>query len=286
MTIDRDDPGAIARAVGAGVDALIDTIAYDEAHARQLLAVEADVGALVVLSSGSVYRDEEGRTLDEAAQRGFPRFPNPLSEDQPTVAPGPGTYSTRKARLEQTLLQRAKRPVIILRPGAVYGPGSRSPREWFFVRRIRDGRKRVPLAYDGASRFHATATANIAELTRVALRTPRTQTLNIADGAALSAAEIGAAIARAYDHEWRLECFSGPPRGGVGDHPWCVPRPLILDIARAEALGYRAVVAYEAAVAEACRSADDLAARGVAFAPYLKNFFNYNAEDAWLEARG
>jgi len=91
VTLDREQPGAVARAVGAGVDALIDTVAYDESHAAQLLAIEGDVGALVVVSSASVYRDAKGRTIDEAAQHGFPALPVPIGEDQPTVAAGSKT---------------------------------------------------------------------------------------------------------------------------------------------------------------------------------------------------
>lgn len=40
-----------------------------------------------------------GRTLDEAAQNGSPKLPDPIAESQPTVAPRDETYSTRKAAL-------------------------------------------------------------------------------------------------------------------------------------------------------------------------------------------
>jgi hypothetical protein len=58
--------------------------------------VQCRVGALVVVSSASVYRDAAGRTLDEAAASGFPELPVPIPETQPTVEPGAATYSTRK----------------------------------------------------------------------------------------------------------------------------------------------------------------------------------------------
>ena len=41
VTLDRDEPGALARALGSGVDALVDAVAYDETHARQLLTFRA-----------------------------------------------------------------------------------------------------------------------------------------------------------------------------------------------------------------------------------------------------
>jgi nucleoside-diphosphate-sugar epimerase len=284
VTLDRDAPGALAAAAAGGADAMIDTIAFNSAHARQWLEIEADVGALIVVSSASVYRDDAGRTLDQAETRGFPRFPIPIGEDQPTVAPGPETYSTRKAALEQTLLQAARGPVTALRPAAIYGEGTRHPREWWFVKRILDGRRRIPLAYDGESRFHTSATANIAELCRVALENPGTRVLNAGDPAALTVAQIGQTIGAAYGVKLDLVRRPGPPQGGVGANPWCTSHPLVLDLGRAEALGYRPLVHYEGAVGEACRSAEAQAAAGVTFPAYLDTLFDYAAEDAAFAA--
>lgn len=280
VAIDREQSGAVAEAVGAGVDALIDTVAFHGGHAQQLLGVQADVGALVVISTGSVYRDDDGRTLDEAAQTGFPRFPVPITEDQPTTAPGPATYSTRKVALEQALLQQARTPVTILRPFAIHGPGSTHPREWWFIKRLLDGRRRIPLAYRGESRFHTSATVNIAELVRVALEAPATRVLNAADPEALSVAEIGRVIAGVYGAAPELVLLDGPPEHGVGATPLGGPSPLIADMSRAAALGYRPVATYQEAIGGACRSAEALAAAGVPFAPYLTRMFDYPAEDA------
>lgn len=159
--LDREEPGALGKALADGADAVIDAVAYTESHADQLLAIEGDVGAFVVISSASVYRDEEGRTLDEASENGFPHFPNPIAENQATVDPGPETYSTRKVALERRLLDAARRPVTILRPCAIHGPWSTHPREWWFVKRILDKRATIPLAYRGESRFHTSAVANM-----------------------------------------------------------------------------------------------------------------------------
>ncbi|HEY5107741.1 MAG TPA: NAD-dependent epimerase/dehydratase family protein [Caulobacteraceae bacterium] len=221
--LDRSTPGAIADAVGSGVDVLIDAVAYDETHARQLLEVQSAVGVIVVISSASVYCDGQGRTLDEARSNGFPRFPVPIPEDHPTVAPGPQTYSTRKVALEQALLQGATAPVTILRPCAIYGPASHSLREWWFVKRILDGRRRIPIAYGGKSRFHTSATVNIAALILTVLGKPATQVLNAADPQSLTVMEMGDAIAATYGHEFRVIPFAGPGIGGVGDNPWACP---------------------------------------------------------------
>ena len=286
VALDRSEAGAVAKAVGNGVEALIDTVAFDETHAQQLLDVQDQVGAMAVVSSASVYCDAKGRTLDEAAQNGFPDFPYPIGEDQSTVAPSAATYSTRKVALEQHLLQGAHTPVSLLRACAIYGPGSRYPREWWFIKRILDRRRAAPMAWSGESRFHTSATANIAELIAACLDKPGTRILNAADPQALTAAAIGEAIAAAYQHDLELVPFAGPPVNGVGEHPWCVPKPLVVDMARAHALGYRPVTDYRSSVGAACKSIEAAAASGVAFPEYLTSKFDYEAEDAFLTARG
>ena len=285
IQLDRSTPGALAAAVGGGVDALIDAVAFDETHARQLLEVQGTVGAIVVISSASVYRDERGRTIDEARANGFPHLPVPIPENHPTVTPGPQTYSTRKVALEQALLQGAATPVTILRPCAIYGPASHSLREWWFVKRILDGRRQVPVAYEGKSRFHTSATVNIAALILTVLGQPATQVLNAADPRSLTVMEMGAAVAAAYEHEFRFVPFAGPGVDGVGDNPWGVPRPLIVDMSRAEASGYRPVATYEDAVGKACRWAQAAISNGATVPAYVMAMFDYGAEDAFLNAR-
>jgi nucleoside-diphosphate-sugar epimerase len=285
VPLDREEPGAVAEALAGGADAVIDTVAFDEGHARQLLEIQGDIGAFVVISSGSVCCDDAGRTLDEAAVGGFPHFPVPITEDQQTVAPGPSTYSTRKAALETALLEGARRPVTILRPFAIHGPGSTHPREWWFVKRILDGRRRIPLSWRGESRFHTSATVNIAELVGVVLDHPGTRVLNAADPQTLSVAEIGQVIAGIYGAEVELVLLDGPPSDGVGATPWSTPRPLIADLSRAAALGYRPAATYEQSIGAACRSAEALAAAGVPFVPYLQTMFDYAAEDAFFSGQ-
>jgi nucleoside-diphosphate-sugar epimerase len=286
ILLDRDDEGALKRAVGGGVDALIDVIAFEERHALQLMAVQADVGAFVVISTGSVYSDAEGRTFDEAAKTGFPHYRVPVRESDPTVAPGPETYSTRKALIEQILLNESRVPVSVLRAGAVYGAGSKHAREWWFIKRILDGRTRIPLAYDGASRFHLAAAANIAALCRAALDRPGTRALNAGDPVGPTVREIGGIIAAALGAPpLALISLPGRPEGSVGATPWSIPKPFVMDMTAAEALGYRPVGAFSDLAAETCR--ETIAAAGqnwrAAFpvlAGYGYDLFDYAAEDA------
>jgi nucleoside-diphosphate-sugar epimerase len=290
VTLDRDELGALARAVASGADALIDSVAYDRNHARQLLEVQGVVGSIIVISSSSVYRDRWGRTLDEAADTGFPELPVPISEGEPTVEPGPATYSTRKAALERVLLDEAAVPLTILRPAAVSGVGSTHTREWWFVKRILDRRAAIPLAYGGRSRFHTSSVANIAELVRVAAGSRGRRILNIADPEALPVSEIAAAIASACGFSGRFVMLPDvdgyPPQ--VGATPWSVQRPFVLDMTAATALGYRPRTGYAATVGPICdwlievTHGADWRELFPVLASYPFDLFDYQSEDALI----
>lgn len=283
--LDRNDAKAFRAALKESADAVIDTIAYTEEHGRQWLEVAADIGSLAVISSVSVYCDADGRTMDQAQGRGFPAFPTPIGEDQPTIAPGADTYPSRKAALERVLLDHARCPVALLRPGAIHGEGSRQPREWWFVKRILDGRRRVPLAFDGAPRFHTSAAANIAALCRLIADQRSTGAFNIVDPTALSATQIGHAIASVYGVDLDVVPLAGAPRGLVGQHPWCIPADMVMDMARAHGIGYRPAVAYTDTIGQVCRSAEAMVRSGIALPAYLgPEFFDYAREDAFLDA--
>ena len=240
-----------------GFDAVVDTVAFNAAHGRQWGALAGKIGALVVISTGSVYADAAGRTLDEGATNGY----GPIPETNPRGPSGDATYSTRKVALEDALLDGFDRPLIVLRPFAVYGPGNLAPREWWFVARALAGMTSIPLAYSGESRFHTSATANIAELCRIAVQTGGSHILNAADPECLTVMEIGRALLDAMGSGAVLEPLEGPPRDLASWTPWTIPAPLIADMSAAAALGYRPVTDFRSAARE---TVDDLvrAAKG------------------------
>lgn len=289
VQLDRDRPGDLVRALADGADAVIDTIAYEESHAEQLLSLESGIGQLIVISSVSVYRDAAGRTMDEAAENGFPDLPDPMTEDQPTVAPGPETYSTRKVAIERLLLDKGRRPVTVLRPCAIHGPHSQHPREWWFVKRMLDRRRAIPIILGGRSRFHSTAVANIAELSAVALRQPAKRVLNIADPSVPTVWEIGSIIAEAMNWDGDLVDIGDPrPGSTLGWSPWSVPSPITVSNEAATQLGYRPVADYAAAAPIACewlrgQSTEGWEERFPVLAGYWRPMFDYAAEDALLE---
>ncbi|MFD1324419.1 NAD-dependent epimerase/dehydratase family protein [Micromonospora sonneratiae] len=291
VRLDRDDDTQLAAALGDGVDVVVDTMAMNAGHARQLIRLADRIGSAVVISTAGVYLDDHGRGFGEAGVR----FPVPIVETQPTVEPGEGSYPTEKAAAEQELLAAGSTlPTTLLRAGAIHGPHTTHPREWHFVKRALDGRPVRILAHGGQSRFQPIATANLAELIRLAAARPGSRALNAADPQAPTVREIGAAIHAVLDHRADEILIDGPPPSPtVGYTPWSVPEPIVLDMSAAERdLGYRPVVGYldslPATVAwlvDAARGRDwrtvfpDLANN------YSTDFFDYPAEDAWLAGR-
>ncbi|AFL53673.1 nucleoside-diphosphate-sugar epimerase [Sinorhizobium fredii] len=227
VVADREDPAALRKALAGGAELLLDCVAFDVRHADQLLEFRDSVGRLALISSASVYCDATGRTLDEASQLGFPAYPLPIPEDHRTVEPGPQTYSTRKVAIERRLLDEAIIPVTVLRPCAIHGPYSKHAREWWFVKRLLDGRKRIPLAYGGRSRFQTTSTQAIAEALCFSLNSNGSQVLNVVDADAPTVAEIGRAIMNAMERQADLLGLPDAPYPPTfGATPWSVEKPI------------------------------------------------------------
>ena len=90
--LDREDDSALRNALARPFDAVLDTVAYNAVHARQWLALQDHIGTLAVISTGSVYVDDEGRALGDGAQ-----YPIPLREDQRRAPPGEAHMSAAAA---------------------------------------------------------------------------------------------------------------------------------------------------------------------------------------------
>jgi nucleoside-diphosphate-sugar epimerase len=285
VMVDRADDDALRAALADGADVLVDFVAFETAHAEQLLTLAPLVGSLVVVSSASVYADAKGRTLDEATGPGdFPELPTRIREGHRTVEPGEATYSTKKVALERRLLEAGRLPVTVVRPGAIHGPGGKLPREWHFVKRALDGRRYIVLADRGAGRFHTTSTENLAALLTLVAERPGTHVLNCGDPEPPTVLEIARAISSAMNVEW-IEVLRASPAadGEIGMTPWSVPRPFVLDMTEAELLGYRPVTTYAEAVPATCRwlvEAAEVPDWRQAWPEAARDSFDYEAEDA------
>ncbi|MET7617196.1 NAD-dependent epimerase/dehydratase family protein [Streptomyces sp. NPDC005408] len=296
---DREDDGALAAALGDGCDVLVDMVAYGTGHARQLRGFADRIGSAVVISSGAVYADDQGRSFDTQDEPdGFPRYPVPIPETQVTVAPGEATYSTRKVALEQELLAAGDAlPTTLLRAGAIHGPYCRTPRELYFVKRALDNRPVRVLAYGGRSRFHPVHVSNLAELIRLAARTPGSRVLNAGDPNVPTVAEIGVAVDRVLGRQSETVLIEGDsPGGSVGETPWGLEHPIVYDMSAAgHELGYRAVTTYEESLPATVEwLAEQLSGKdwtdafpkmAAQYAPH-GDLFGYAEEDAWLREHG
>ncbi|GLH97065.1 NAD-dependent epimerase/dehydratase family protein [Phytohabitans aurantiacus] len=288
VRLDRGDDAQLAAAVGDGVDVVVDAVGYNAGHAEQLLKLAGRIGSAVVISSAAVYADTAGRGLGGD-------FPVPITEAQSTMAPDDGDYATRKVALERALLDAGDAlPTTVLRPAAIHGPRSEFLREWYFVRRALDGRRHRILAHNGENRFQPTATANLAELIRLAAAKPGSRALNAADPDAPTVREIGAAIHAVLGYEAEEVLIDGPPpMGAVGETPWSIAHPFVLDMSAARReLGYAPVTGYTESLPA---TVDWLVSQarerqgGDAF-PRLNelhgvDFFDYATEDDWLAQR-
>ncbi|HEY7046690.1 MAG TPA: NAD(P)-dependent oxidoreductase [Jatrophihabitantaceae bacterium] len=282
---DRNDDVVLAAVLAGGADAVVDTVAYNSRHGRQLLAHAGDIGALAVISSVAVYADAGGSSVGH----GSPHWPAPVTEDQPVVSASDDTYGGGKLMLERTLLDAGQLPVTALRPCAVWGPGSRHLREWWFIKRVIDLRPVVPLKFGGRSRFHPSSTANIAALALHCLGLPSSQIVNAADPDCPSVFDIAQHISRAMDHRWQIvQLDDDESDGTVGDTPWTDRYPIVLDTSRATGLGYQPAGSYadtvRTLIPEFLAEVDGRDWRDVypALAGYAQDLFDYEAEDRFL----
>jgi nucleoside-diphosphate-sugar epimerase len=283
VVADRDDDAQLRAALGSGADVLYDSVAMHREHGEQLNALAGLVGSLVVISTASVYADDEGRAFDGEGGE-LPRLPVPIPETQRTAEPGDATYSTQKAELEQTLLH-GPLPSTLIRACAIHGPGAKNPRELFFVKRAFDGRRRVVLAWNGESRFNTASVENLAELIRLAAAQPGDRVLNGGDHDPPSTLEICHAIGDALEYEFEPVLIPDD----AFNNPWGVPAayPLVVSMEAAEReLGYRPVTTYAEAVKETCAWLVAELERGRSWeGSYVEGWLDYAAEDEVLASR-
>lgn len=284
IAAERRDAAALAGAIGAGADLLVDAACYTEADAKQLLPHLSAVTSAVMLSSKAVYVDAGGNHVNSVVP---PRFDAPVVEGNPTMKPGTGNYDSplgygaNKVAAENVLLDSGH-PVTVIRPSKVHGEGAARPREWMFVKRILDRRPAVFLAHAGQGGDHTTAAVNTAALVETVAAAPGSRILNSADPDAPNARQIAGAIAQHLGHEWQEVLLDSAAPAGLGDHPWDFRPPLVLSTQASLDLGYEPVGTYaqtipyqvdwlvKASAAGLAPGADD---------PFLEHYLDYARED-------
>lgn len=293
VAADRDDPAALAAALGPGADLVVDCLCYTAAQARLLLPLLKDTACGVMISARAVYADAHGNHVNSDAP---PAFDGPIPETQPTVPPGDGDHLTRegygpnKVAAEHALLDSGL-PVTVLRPSQVYGEGTRRPREWVFVKRALDRRPAVLLAGGGSRPVHLTAAANVAALVATVAARPAARVLNCADPDTTTALGAARLVAGRLGHTWEEIVLDGD-HDGLGHTPWNVPYAMRLDMSAAGALGYLPAGGYADLAPAAVDHLAAAARAGVgghvlpgADEGYFAPMVDYTAEDRFLAGR-
>ena len=179
--------------------------------------------------------------------------------------------------------ERGDLPGTVVRLPALYGPRSRDCAEWFFVKRVLDGRSRVALPDGGLHICHRGFAQNMAWGVVQALLSSRAggQVYNIGEEKLYTLAQLATGIARALDHAWDLYSVPG--------HLWTAPyaRTSFFDLRKARGhLRYKDRMiprdGLELTAAWLCQSppGNDWRWPGIAEA------FDYAREDALIEEHG
>jgi nucleoside-diphosphate-sugar epimerase len=290
---DRNDPAQLAACLDPGADVVVDCVCYTAEQARGLLSHRARLGSAVVLSSKAVYVDRRGRHSNSPEA---PDFEGPVTEGQPVLEPdwsgdydSAEGYGRNKVAVEQVLLE-SDLPVSVLRPSRIHGLGDARPREWFVVRRLLDGRRRIPLAHGGLTGNHPTASVNLARLVLTCAESPGSRILNSADPGTPTARDVVVAIARACGID--VEPVGIPDEvddPALGWSPWGTWPPYFLDTTAAVALGYRPVGTYAETVTAPVRLMLELPTARRDRLDAIDRFdgrFDYGVDDAALALAG
>lgn len=285
---DRHDMAQLDRLLAAGTDVVVDCLCYTAEHARQLLAHRGSFGSAVVLSSKAVYVDDQGRHSNSDDS---PRFDGPVSERQPVLEPdfsgafdSRQGYGTNKIAAEITLRESGA-PVSILRPSRIHGPGGSRPREWFVVKRLLDGRHRIPIAHHGLTGNHPTAAVNLAKLVATCAQRPAARVLNAADPDFPTAADIALAIAAGCQRPVQIVGLNDDAPPELGWTPWETWPPFFLDTTASTQLGYQPAGTYSDTVTAAVQELLDLSHQQrtrLSNDPYFDRRFDYAIDDAAL----
>jgi nucleoside-diphosphate-sugar epimerase len=176
-------------------------------------------------------------------------YPLPLREgDRPAraLADRPGDKLSAGVQRGEALVAEAEArgafTAAILRYTMVYGPHSYVPFDWYFVRRVLDGRRRIALEGDGLmlpQRGHA---ENLAEAVLLTMTHPDAagRVFNVGDEQVLSVAAIAATIAEALGHTF--DVVPVPLAASPCGNPFALRQNTMFDLGALRALGYRDVL--------------------------------------------
>lgn len=205
---DPSDPAALGRAVASWrPEGLIDLKHDGPEQARAVVqACAGTVKRSVHVSSSIVY--------------GVSPI-CPVDEETPAVQPDQaGPEAARRLAADAVVLEAAAGgvlPATVIRLAHLYGPRDPMCAEWFFARRVLDGRRRIALPDAGMPICHRGFVQNMAWGVVQALAVPRAagQVYNLGEEKLYTVAQLAQGVARALNHTWDLYSVPG--------HLWTTP---------------------------------------------------------------
>jgi nucleoside-diphosphate-sugar epimerase len=238
----RDYPRFRADLARLSPEAVVDVIPMNADDTRTLVeALRGRITRSVHVSSGDVYAPGQQIPIPEDAPTG-PVEPVELRLDDQIVP-----YS--KVAVEAMIREAQAAgdfPATILRLPAVYGPGDPLAREWFFVKRVLDGRRRIALPDGRLGLFHRGYVDDVARAVVLALESPQAigRTYNVGHERVLTVLGIAEMVAQVMGHEWQI--VSVPADRLPSTNPYAPPYPIVYDLSRILAeLDYRESVSLE-----------------------------------------
>lgn len=271
ITGDRKKKGALKSCMeGENFDTAIDMIAYTAAEMKDAInALEDKIDHYLFVSTRSVYEQRLAKY--------------PIREDDATVDDPSNVYGYNKRQAE-IALQRAHEysgfPGTILRLPAVYGPYDYQAREWYFIRRLLDGRKQMLLPDFGMSVYQREYAGNIAEqLTFLMKRTESTGKVYNSGHRHFHSFKDLINLA-ANIHNTKISLYGIPSN----EMPWSVPltepKLFVSSTARLEQMGYKEPFNLEAGLKETMEYFRVNPIENWSFSERSKvNLFDYKLED-------
>jgi nucleoside-diphosphate-sugar epimerase len=210
-------------------DALIDTFhggaTAERAAATRDCATRSGAQRIIAVSSMDVYQHGVDAGLaDGSGIVPFPRQGVPLDETAPLRrAPYPGGSARHDNVAMEAALHQAGN-VVALRPGAIYGP-HRTAREWFLVRLIHQGVRRLDLPDGGAQIWHRVAVERVGRAIVAALEHAPDGfwACNVVDPYDWTYAGLAGRVAELLGWEWEPVRVSF----SAADHPWQAAYPVL-----------------------------------------------------------
>jgi len=208
---EASSPAVLAEAVSAWQpEGLVDLLHRNAAHAQAVAQVCGGVQHSLHVSCISVYGPTPICPVEESTDPVRPEFAGPEVLDQ---------IAADQVVLE--LAAQRKLPGTVVRLAQLYGP--RDPRcaEWFFARRVRDGRAQVALPDMGLAIRHRGFVQNMAWGIAQALGLPRAvgEVYNLGDEKVYTLLQLARGVARALGHKWEIYSVPGhlwpTPYGGT-----------------------------------------------------------------------